>query len=174
MPHALIRQPSKGTPMTARLLKLVAPFAAGLGAMVALAMPASADCYVDNWGQQVCGSAHDTAPPVDPAPYYDAAPYYGAPYYGAPAYAPAPYYVGPSFGVALGLGYYGYYGRPYGYYGRPYYGHYGRSHYGYGRPYYGHHGRAYAGHYGRGAYAGHYGRAGPRPRGADRYSFGRP
>lgn len=118
--------------MTARLLKLVAPLVAGLGMMGALAAPASANCYIDDWGQQVCAP-----PPV----YYAPPPVYYPP---APAVVVAPF---------LGL-----YGRPhyayrgYRHYGRAHYGHYGRPYY--GRAHYGHYGRGYHGHYGRA----HYGR----------------
>lgn len=89
--------------MSTRLLKLAAPVVAGLGAMAALAVPASAACYIDGWGRQVC-----TRPPVvyapPPPPVY---------------YAPPPvYYAPPAPRVVVAPAYYG--RRHYGHYhGRP-------------------------------------------------------
>lgn len=76
--------------------------------------------------------------PVAPV-YYGPAPVCAYGYYGYYPYACAPYgYYGPDWfanGVFIGAGpwFHGFYGRPYGFYGR---GYYGRGYYG-GRAYYG-------------------------------------
>jgi hypothetical protein len=97
------------------------------------------------------GPAYIGPAPVCPYGYYSYYPYTCAPYG----------YYGPEWfadGVFIGAGpwFHGYYGRPYGYFGR---GYYGRGYYGrgfYGRGYYGHgfNGRGY---YGRRGFEGGHG-----------------